>query len=366
MASQGFISLPAGIALAFGANIGTCVTAMLAAIGKPREAVRAAVVHVLFNVAGVVVWFLFIPQLADLVASLSPAHPELTGLDRLAAETPRQIANAHTIFNIANTLLFLGLAAQMARFVEWLIPDKPFETEILSVTAKYLEPELISTPALALGRVRMEVLHMGSVVQRMLDEIMPAILGGDRDNLSAIRRMDDEVDILYAQILEYLGQISKGSLTGAQTDELLELMAALGDLENVGDTIETNLVDLGYDRIDAKVSISAPTRKVLSDFHDVVKKALAEAIQAVGTEDEAAAQRVVAMKHDIVQLADSAATHQAARLVAQEPNRIPAYTIEIDIIEKQKRIYYFAKRMAKSVIAEDKAMASEVAPEPSA
>ena len=82
MASQGFITLPAGIALAFGANIGTCITAMLAAIGKPREAVRAATVHVLFNVAGVLVWFLFIPQLADIVTLISPSHPELAGIDR--------------------------------------------------------------------------------------------------------------------------------------------------------------------------------------------------------------------------------------------------------------------------------------------
>ncbi|MBA1444494.1 MAG: Na/Pi cotransporter family protein [Chromatiales bacterium] len=103
MASQGFITLPAGIALAFGANIGTCITAMLASIGKPREAVRAAVVHVLFNIAGVLIWVLFIDHLANWVTALSPVHPELSGVDRLGAETPRQIANAHTIFNIANT-----------------------------------------------------------------------------------------------------------------------------------------------------------------------------------------------------------------------------------------------------------------------
>ena len=115
MASQGFITLPAGIALAFGANIGTCVTAILAAIGKPREAVRAAVVHVLFNVFGVLVWLGLISHLAEFVAWISPARGDLSGVERLAAETPRQIANAHTIFNVANTLIFIGLTAQFAR-----------------------------------------------------------------------------------------------------------------------------------------------------------------------------------------------------------------------------------------------------------
>ncbi|MCB1722173.1 MAG: Na/Pi cotransporter family protein [Gammaproteobacteria bacterium] len=366
MASQGFITLPAGIALAFGANIGTCVTAMLAAIGKPREAVRAAAVHVLFNVLGVAVWFLFIPQLAGIVSVLSPSHPELDGLARLAAETPRQIANAHTLFNVANTILFIGLAAQLARFVEWLIPDKPFEAEILSVTAKYLEPELISTPALALDRVRMEVEHMGGVVQQMLSHILPAILAGNRETLLEIRRMDDEVDVLYAQILEYMGQISKGNLSEEQTEEFLELMEALGDLENVGDTIETNLVDLGIDRINAGVSISAPTRKVLTDFHAVITSALNDAIRAVSKTDNAAALRVIGMKSDIDTLANSEAIHEATRLVAKEPNRIPAYTIEIDIIEKQKRIYYFAKRMAKTVAMDAEPVAPESAAETTA
>ncbi len=353
MASQGFITLPAGIALAFGANIGTCVTAMLASIGKPREAVRAADVHVLFNVAGVVLWFMFIPQLAHVVTWLSPSHPELSGVDRLGAETPRQIANAHTIFNVANTLIFIGFSTQFARLVERLIPDRPIEEEGLVVTAKYLEPELLSTPALALDRVRMEVLHMGDVVKVMLDEIMPAILSGNKETLASIQRMDDEVDILYAQILEYMGQISKGSLTEEQTQEFLHLMEALTDLENIGDIIETNLVELGFSRIDQSVSISAPTQHVLTGFHELLKRALSGAIQAVSQNNQEVAKIVIDMKDEITALANSAAAHQAARLVAEEPNRIPAYTIEIDIIEKQKRIYYFAKRMAKTVMPVD-------------
>ncbi len=353
MASQGFITLPAGIALAFGANIGTCVTALLASIGKPREAVRAALVHVLFNVAGVVIWFLFIPQLADFVTSMSPAHPELTGIDRLGAETPRQIANAHTIFNVANTLIFIGFTTQFARIVERLVPDRPIEEEGLLVSAKYLEPELLSTPAFALDRVRMEVLNMGETVQKMLDRIMPAILGGKKETLEDIRQMDDEVDILYEQILGYMGKISKGTLTESQTQELLNLMTALSELENIGDTIETNLVALGHDRIDAGFSISESTAEVLNGFQKVVKKALKGAILAVAHNSREAAEEVITMKDEITKLAESAAKHQAGRLVAEEPNRIAAYTTEIDIIEKQKRIYYFSKRMAKTVLAPD-------------
>ncbi len=355
MASQGFISLPAGIALAFGANIGTCVTALLASIGKPREAVRAAIVHILFNVFGVIIWIGLIDQLAAFVSWFSPAHPELSGVDRLAAETPRQIANAHTVFNVANTLIFIWFTTQFARVVERLVPDKPLDEVEELVRPRYLDDELLSTPSLALDRVRLEIMHMGETVQKMLERIMPAIIAGNRESLAAVERMDDEVDLLYAQIIEYLGKISKLSLTDSQMQEFLRLMEAVGDLENIGDTIETNLVVLGNDRIDAGVSISEPTQKVLKDFHRVITEAFEQAVQAVSQNDPGLADAVVRMKDDIQELAGSAAVHQAQRLVAEEPNRIPAYTIEMDIIEKQKRIYYFAKRMAKTVLSPEAA-----------
>jgi len=353
MASQGLVNLPTGIALTFGANIGTCATAVLAAIGKPREAVRAAVVHVLFNVAGVLVWVSLIDQLAEFVRWMSPDYPELSGNARLAAEVPRQIANAHTMFNVANTLLFISFTGQFARLAEWLVPDRPLGEEELVVHAKYLDDVLLATPSLALDRVRLEILHMGERVQDMMERIMPAILSGNKETLHDIERMDDDVDMLHAQIIAYLGKISRLTLTEAQTSQLIRLMEAVNDLENIGDVIETNLIVLGHERIDQGVSISQPTREVLTNFHIAVNRAVECAVQAVAQNNQLAARTVTTMKQEINRIAESAAAHQAQRLVAEEPNRIPTYTIEIDIIEKLKRIYYFAKRMAKTVDTEE-------------
>ena len=352
MATQGFITLEAGIALAFGANIGTCVTAMLAAIGKPREAVRAAVVHVMFNVFGVLLWISFIPHLAEFVAWFSPAHPELAGTDRLAAEAPRQIANAHTVFNIANTLIFIGFTSQFARLVEKLVPDKPVK-ELLIAEPKYLDEELLDTPSLALDRARLEIGHMGERVQVMLEGIMSAIINADRTMLKKIAMIDDEVDILHGHIVTYLGRISRKALTEQQTEVLVKLMGASNDLENIGDVIETDLVYLGNEGIDEQVSISEETREVLRKLHDVVTSTAELAIDAVMENDQQAAHEVIAMKSDINRLMESAAMHESRRLVAEEPNRLAAYTLEIDIIEKLKRIYYFSKRMAKAVMPEE-------------
>ncbi len=351
MASQGFITLPAGIALAFGANIGTCVTALLAAIGKPREAVRAAVVHVLFNVFGVLLWVGLIGRLAEFVTAISPAHTQLSGTARLAADTPRQIANAHTFFNIANTFIFIGFTAQLARLVEWLVPDRPLEEEGVA-QPRYLDDSLFDTPSLALDRVRLEIGHIGDRVRDMLGQIMPAILSGDRSALREVARIDDDVDVLHGHVVTYLGKISRKELTEDQTHQFVNLMSAVNDLENIGDVVETDLVHLGNQRISEGVSISPSTRQVLTEVHRAVATATDLAIRAVVENNPDLAREVIDMKDAISQLAQSAAMHQIQRLVAEEPNRLAAYTIEMDIIEKLKRTYYFAKRMAKSIDTE--------------
>ncbi len=349
MATQGFITLPAGIALAFGANIGTCVTALLASIGKPREAVRAAAVHILFNVFGVLIWLGFIDYLAAFVTLISPTSEGLSGTEKLASEAPRQIANAHTVFNVANTVIFIWFTGPMARLVERLVPDKPLDEKVI-VKAKYLAEELLETPSLALERARLEIGHMGEVVMRMVGEMMPAVTAGNRDSLKEVAKIDDAVDILYGEIVSFLGEISRKPLNDKQMSEFMKLMDSVKDLENIGDIIETDLVALGQKRIEQGVMVSAQTQDVLNALHAEVSKAVAQAIDAVTQEDQHKAQEVIAAKLDITKLVEAAERHQAKRLIAEEPGRLQAYAVEVDIIEKLRRIYYYAKRIAKSVV----------------
>jgi phosphate:Na+ symporter len=349
LGSQSLLTLSAAIALLFGANIGTTVTALLASVGRTREAQRAAVIHLIFKVVGVVIWVFLIDQLAWIVTQVSPAHPELSGAERIAAESPRQIANAHTIFNVANTLIFLPLGGVFVWLTRRLIPDRPPEEE-RGVRVKYLDESLLLTPAFALDRARLEILHMGDQVREMLSAIMPAAVAGTRAQLGAIADMDDAVDILHGEIITYLSKVSQEELAEEQTEELVKLMEATNDLENIGDIIETNLVSLGLSRIEDGVTVSTETRQVIADFHGAVGRSLELALLAVTQKNERAAATVVEMKSEINRLSDSAAMHEAKRLVAREPGRLPAYALEVDILENLKRIYYFCKRMARAAL----------------
>ncbi len=206
LASQGLISLEAGIALVFGANVGTCVTAILAAIGKPRDAVKAAMVHVIFNLGGVLLFVAFIPQFAEWVRELSPQFAELTGKDRLAAEVPRQIANAHTLFNVSITVLFLSFTNSLARLVDRLVPQpKPKPTG--PGAPLYLKPMFLDQPALALDMARKEIGRLGEMAAGMCDKSLPLALHGTEPALGELQAQDDDVDQLHGEILRYLGTI---------------------------------------------------------------------------------------------------------------------------------------------------------------
>lgn len=347
MASQGFISLPAGIALAFGANVGTCVTALLASIGKPREALRAAAVHVLFNILGVLLWLGLIDQLAHMVVSVSPAHPELMGIDRLSAETPRQIANAHTIFNVANTLIFLMFTGQFARLVEYLVPDRPLHEEQL-ITIKHLDEELLSTPSLALNRARLELVRMSALIHEMHQRSLANILHGSRNDLQQLAQEDEKIDLLHHEIINYLGRISGGKLSDNEATELSKLFEITNALENIGDLIETDMVELGKQRISEEIEVSNKTGEVLEEIHQAVSRALELASAAIQSEEPADADKVAEMKSQFNQLIEAAHRHQMERLTADESKRVQTYSLEVEIIEKLKRVYYFAKRIGKA------------------
>lgn len=354
MATQGLCKLSAGIALAMGANIGTCVTAMLASMGKPKAARRAAFVHILFNVLGVLIWVAFIPQFADFIAAVSPQYPDLTGTERLAAEVPRQIANANTVFNLANTLLFIGFTGQFARAATWFVPDDEparHDRKKLAQT-RYLEADLIDTPALALELVRWELGHLGGVVLSMLENIGPASLGKQPELLEQIAIQEDKVDLLRAEILDYLGKVRKQSLTSNQSRELQDLLNVCENLEYVSDVVSKDLVGLTYRAIDEGIAAGPTLKHILKGLFPAAIEALKGAIKAIREDDEVAADEVVAMKARVMRLVKETLEFQAEHLALDDPARLTVFRIEMETVDDLRRIYTLAKRIAKLQLPE--------------
>lgn len=336
LAGQGFISLEGGIALIFGANIGTCVTAMLGAIGKPREAAQAALAHLLFNVIGVALWAGFIPEMASVVRWLSPD------------DTVREIANAHTVFNVANTVLLLGFTGPLARLIRWMAPVRPEDAVRLS-EVKFLDDMFLDTAPVALDLARKELSRLGAGALKMLHGALPHVLYGTRQDLEELRRDDNEIDALHEAIVTYLGRLSQRHLRPEEAESLRDCLMAANHFESIGDMVETDLVEAGMERIRRGVETSEGTGEVLAELHRKVSWAVDAVIHALIDRDAAAAETVVAAKAEIQRLADLAEARVIERLAAAEPQRSEAFRIESDVIENLKRIYYFAKRIARMV-----------------
>ena len=347
LASQGLISLETGIGLIFGANIGTCVTAIISSMGRPREALQAAWAHVIFNVVGVLVWLFFIPQFADLVRTISPVTENLQGLQRLAADTPRQIANAHTIFNIANLLLFIWFTGPLARLVERLAPIPPAP---IGIQPKYLNEFFLEQPALALDQVRRELIHLGALVKSMIDRSLDTAITGSEHDAATLSKADDDVDKLYEEIIRYLGKLSQSALISPQPQLLHNYVGIANYLENIGDVVEKDLLVVAGKRIRKQLVISEKTAMELRALADKVCSAFDQALKALETGDPDDALEVFESKTAVAALADEASGHIAERLVVDEPNRLENFQVETEIIETYKRFNTLTRRIARLAV----------------
>ncbi len=347
LAGQGVMSLETAIAVALGANVGTCATAGLAAIGKPREAVRAALVHVLFNVAGVAIWIGFIPELAEIVRAVSPTAANLTGSARAAAEAPRQVANAHTIFNVVNTLLFIGFTTQIARLVEWLVPDRPLGADE-PLMPKFLDDNLLGTPAMALDAARREIGRMGAYVAFMLERALPAALSSSRQTLHVIEAMDKPVDRLHRELIAYLGRISATPLTPDQAPVLMHLVAMTNDLEHLADRIATDMTTSARKRLDERVVIAGDAASRIAGYHAEVLRALRDAVAAVTSGDRELASTVRSMKHGVSDMASQISRERFGRIPGGAETVVRGYVREVELLEILDGIFKIARRIART------------------
>lgn len=335
-ASESLITLETGIGMVLGANIGTCVTAVLSAFRRPREAVQAAGVHVVFNVLGAVIWLVLLPWLAGIVQQTAPG------------DVSRQIANAHTLFNVGNACLFIWFTGPLGHLVERIVPAIAVAPE--RGKPVYLDPYFISQPALALDRVRMELTRLSELVGNMLHDCLAATLSDRPEPIARLKQADMEINALHGAIVLYLAGISQQNLGDAQTQLTYENILIANYLESMGDVVDKNLMETARKRLRSGTVVSAPTARLLETLHDRVCDAFSELIVAIRSDDTQVARGVIRSKAGVNAAANQVMSHIAERLVAQEPNRLASFEIEADVVEHLKRLNNLTRRIARTLL----------------
>ncbi|WP_114104260.1 Na/Pi cotransporter family protein [Thalassospira profundimaris] len=344
LAGQGLVSLDGGIALIFGANIGTCFTALLVTIGKGRDALRTAIGHVLFNIGGVLLWLPFIPQFAEFVSDITNVS------NGGGADIAREIANAHSIFNIANVILMIGFVPWIARLIEKIVPLETVIDPPLDPSPKYLMHEVTNTPAAAIALLRNEVIHMGDIVTDVVRRGQEAMRNPTTKKLTKISELDDGVDDLQDAIALFAGKIRRSDLLPKEHHRLQNDLAVSNHLEAASDLVAEEMVGLVSELMELRQISSEESRAQMAELFVMAEDCLKQALTAYSAEDREAALAVLSRKEEFNEKLDLT-LRRISDAIGPRDVDIRSYRITVALVERMNRLFERARRIAHVTIA---------------
>jgi phosphate:Na+ symporter len=271
MAGQGLIPLEGAVPVLLGDNIGTCITAVLAAFHTNATAKRVALSHVLFNFFGCIIFVIFLGYFVDFVKYISPE-----------GDISRQIANAHSAFNILNTCIFLPLAGPFIKLVEYILPEKG---EIISRRPVYLDDNMLHTPGVALELATKEVVRMGDLAVKDVETALAALTNYDEAEVKYVLEHEPVVDNLEEDITVYLTKISATGLPDELSKRHTGLLHACSDIERIGDHGET-LAKRARSIFEDNVVFSPEAKAELQKLGELTIKAARMSLKALETDDQ--------------------------------------------------------------------------------
>ena len=294
----GGVSYAAAIPIIMGQNIGTCVTALLSSVGTNKNARRAAIVHLLFNVIGVTV---LLTAFCIVKAALSPAL-----LDEPA--TMYGIAIVHSVFNILCTAMLLPAGGLLERLAMRLVPDGKSADE----TAE-LDKRLLATPSLALQQARTLAGGMASCAARALENALAAFDAYTPELAQSIREDEERCDHYEDIIGTYLVQLSSRTMSQCESEEATELLKTIGDFERISDHA-VNVLESAEELREKGLAFSGTAQEEYGVLAGAVREILHLAINAFAAGDSAAAAQVEPLEEVIDKLKEQMRTRHILRM----------------------------------------------------
>jgi phosphate:Na+ symporter len=274
---QGILNLRAAIPLTFGANIGTCITAWLASLGTNREAKRAALAHIFFNLISSIIFLPFLDVFQNFIEHISYGNVHAETLSQISEFVPRQIANANTISKIISVLIFLPFTNFLSKVCVRVLPDKK---EINELAPKYLDENALIVNTTAFGLSKREILRMAYSVKKMFDEtififkdpINPKI----ENSIEKIIKQDDKIDMLEEEIRKYLSKLSNNYLNDEEMEKQISYLYIIDNIEHIGDVLSKELMSLAAKLNNGKIVLSEIDIKNLCLIHSQINRILGD------------------------------------------------------------------------------------------
>lgn len=340
LAAQGIVTPEASLALVLGANLGTLIPQYISSSNV--EARRLVLGNLVMRGLGCALALPLIPWLVSAMAAMD-------------ANPARQIANFHTVFNVALAVAFIGLLDPLARLCTRLLPAAP-ATDDPSMP-KYLDARALDTPAIALSDAAREVLRIIDIVETMLRTFLEALQTSDRKLLAQLAALDDTVDRLHDAVKLHLTAISRQE-TLSQTDRkrCADMIAFSINLEHIGDILDRSLREIAARKIKQRLSFSQEGLGEITHMHQCLIENLHLATSVFMLGDASAARRLLAAKERMRVLEQSATENHLRRLRDGKAQSIETSSLHIDIARDLKRIAAHIASVAYPILEESGAL----------
>jgi phosphate:Na+ symporter len=323
LAAQQIIPGEAALALVLGANLGNVIPQYLAA-GTNVAARQLALGNLIVRAAGCLVAIPLLPWLTGALAALE-------------ASPARQVADFHTLFNLALAVVFIGLLDPLARLCTQLMPAAPSSND--PGRPQYIKPAGGGAPSLALADAAREVLRMIDIVESMLRTFLEALQNDDRKLLAKLPPMDDALDRLHSAVKLHLTAVSRrDGLDSTDSKRCSDILAFTINLEHIGDILDRSLRGMAAKKIKQGLSFSPEGLKEIADMHQHLLDNLHLATSVFMMGDMHAARTLLAEKDRMRDLEQAATANHLRRLREGLPQSIETSTLHLDIARDLKRI----------------------------
>lgn len=309
LAANGMVSWSSAVFITLGQNIGTCVTALLSSLGTNRTAKRAAVIHLLFNVIGAVVFGIGMFVIFSFNRTWAVSQVNSVG-----------ISVFHTVFNVLNTILLYPFGNQLVKLSGILVKDhapKEEEAEDVSCELPHLDARLLESPSFALEGAVKETVRMGELALFHMETAFDAVRTGNQKQVDRAFKIEETMNEYEKQMAEYLAQISKGSLTDHQRLVVNDLFYTVSDMERISDHCD-NIAELAEKMIQEGLSFSQNAMQGFEQITTLAMDSVKAAVLARETEKMAYVQQVIQIEDEIDDLEEDLRTEHIDRLARNE------------------------------------------------
>ena len=349
LASGGSITLEAGIPLIFGANLGTCITALLAGLNASRDAKRVAVAHITFNLIGVLLFCFWIPTFADWVSQTSQ-------------NIPRQIANAHTFFNIIASIVFLPFTGYIAKAIIHYFPDKELDRNIEKPAVLHLDESLLDQPTAAINNAQAEIKGVVGLMERVVGTLVRPFINGQNlndieneevDLISATNQRVEKIDFLNDKITEYLVATSKSDLSTKQSKELFTLTSIVNYLSSMNDLMKLRFSTLVSKKDGINEDFSPEDQDEILKYHQRLIKQVKRLDKFFAKFDKAKAEKIIAKGKENKDLEQKYRLDRFERISSQDPSSgksADLNQLHTQVMDLLKQVNIFIELIASSLL----------------